>query len=96
MAAWERFLTGDPDAEVPARNFVVASWLRSQLLGVNPTGRSAPMAVQGLGADIEVADWADRLPEGLRAEWFNPVKIFCSLMFENLMNSKRLPLVERF
>ena len=47
MAAWERFLTGDPDAAIPARHFVVASWLRSQSLGVNPTGRAAPIAVQG-------------------------------------------------
>ncbi len=47
MAAWERFLTGDPSAEMPDRNFVVASWLRSQVLGVNPTGRTAPIAVQG-------------------------------------------------
>jgi len=47
MAAWERFLTGDPAAAVPARNFVVASWLRSQQLGVNPTGRSAPLVARG-------------------------------------------------
>ncbi len=47
MAAWERFLTGDPSAAIPARNFVVASWLRSQQLGINPTGRSAPLAARG-------------------------------------------------
>ena len=47
MAAWERFLTGDPAAAIPARNFVVASWLRSQELGINPTGRSAPLVARG-------------------------------------------------
>jgi len=47
MAAWERFLTGDPAAAIPARNFVVASWLRSQQLGINPTGRSAPIVARG-------------------------------------------------
>ena len=47
MAAWERFLTGDPAAAIPARNFVVASWLRSQELGINPTGRSAPIVARG-------------------------------------------------
>ncbi len=47
MAAWERFLTGDPTAKIPDRNFVVASWLRSQVLGVNPTGRTAPIAARG-------------------------------------------------
>ncbi len=47
MEAWERFLTGDPNAAIPARNFVVASWLRSQQLGINPTGRSAPLVASG-------------------------------------------------
>ncbi len=47
MAAWERFLTCDPAAAIPARNFVVASWLRSQQLGINPTGRSAPIVARG-------------------------------------------------
>ena len=47
MAAWERFLSGDPSAAVPARNFVIASWLRSQELGINPTGRAAPLVAQG-------------------------------------------------
>lgn len=47
MDAWERFLTGEPNAAVPERNFVVASWLRSQQLGVNPTGRQAPLAAAG-------------------------------------------------
>jgi transcriptional regulator of acetoin/glycerol metabolism len=47
MAAWERFLTGDPEAAVPARHFVVASWLRSQRLGINPSGRAAPIVARG-------------------------------------------------
>ena len=47
MQAWERFLTGGPSALAPTRNFVVASWLRSQQLGVNPTGRSAPIVAAG-------------------------------------------------
>ncbi len=51
MEAWERFLTGDPSAAIPARNFVVASWLRSQQLGINPTGRSAPLVARGEAVD---------------------------------------------
>jgi transcriptional regulator of acetoin/glycerol metabolism len=47
MRAWERFLTGDPLAIVPGRNFVVASWMRSQELGINPQGRAAPLAARG-------------------------------------------------
>ena len=47
MLAWERFLTGDAMAAAPARNFVVASWLRSQKLGINPTGRAAPLTTRG-------------------------------------------------
>ncbi len=47
MDAWERFLGGDPRAPVPGRHFVVASWLRSQELGINPTGRAAPLIAQG-------------------------------------------------
>lgn len=47
MRAWERFLTGDPHAVVPVRNFVVASWMRSQRLGINPSGRAAPIAASG-------------------------------------------------
>jgi transcriptional regulator of acetoin/glycerol metabolism len=46
MLAWERFLTGDPQGISPVRNFVVASWQRSLQLGVNPTGRAAPLAVE--------------------------------------------------
>ena len=51
MEAWERFLTGDPNAAIPARNFVVASWMRSQQLGVNPSGRSAPLVARGEAID---------------------------------------------
>lgn len=47
MLAWERFLTGAPDAPVPAGNFVVSSWQRSLRLGVDPAGRAAPFAVSG-------------------------------------------------
>ena len=47
MQAWERFLTGGPNALVPTQNFVVASWLRSQQHGINPTGRSAPIVATG-------------------------------------------------
>ncbi len=47
MEAWERFLTGDGSVVVPSRNFVVASWLRSRQLGINPTGRSAPIVASG-------------------------------------------------
>ena len=51
MEAWERFLTGDPAAAIPARNFVVASWLRSQRLGIDPMGRAAPLAARGDGVE---------------------------------------------
>ncbi len=47
MRAWERFLTGEPDAAAPAGNYVVTSWQRSLRLGVDPTGRAAPLAAQG-------------------------------------------------
>ncbi len=47
MEAWERFLTGGPNVAVPSQNFVVASWLRSQQLGINPTGRAAPLVATG-------------------------------------------------
>ncbi|HEY9343872.1 MAG TPA: GAF domain-containing protein, partial [Inquilinus sp.] len=46
MLAWERYLSGDLKTTVPAQNFVVASWQRSQHSGVNPTGRAAPLAVR--------------------------------------------------
>jgi hypothetical protein len=47
MRAWERFLGGDASAMVPGANAVVASWLRSQQLGINPSGRAAPLAARG-------------------------------------------------
>jgi transcriptional regulator of acetoin/glycerol metabolism len=47
MRAWERFLSGDASAMVPTANTVVASWLRSQKLGINPGGRAAPLAARG-------------------------------------------------
>jgi transcriptional regulator of acetoin/glycerol metabolism len=47
MLAWERFLTGDAQAAAPAGNFVVSSWQRSLALGVDPGGRSAPLAAHG-------------------------------------------------
>jgi transcriptional regulator of acetoin/glycerol metabolism len=47
MLAWERFLTGEPEAAVPLGNFVVSSWKRSLELGVDPTGRAAPFAARG-------------------------------------------------
>ncbi|MCW8305546.1 sigma-54-dependent Fis family transcriptional regulator [Acidiphilium sp. PA] len=47
MWAWERFLTGEPEAAIPLGHVVVSSWQRSLALGVNPTGRAAPIAAQG-------------------------------------------------
>jgi transcriptional regulator of acetoin/glycerol metabolism len=47
MAAWERFLTGDPAAANSLARIVVASWQRSLRLGVNPAGRAAPLAAIG-------------------------------------------------
>jgi transcriptional regulator of acetoin/glycerol metabolism len=47
MLAWERFLTGEPEAAIPLGNFVVSSWQRSLHLGVDPAGRAAPMAACG-------------------------------------------------
>lgn len=47
MQAWEQFLTGQSPEVVPACNFVVSSWQRSLALGVNPTGRAAPLSAQG-------------------------------------------------
>lgn len=43
MLAWERFLTGEPFAQTPTRNFVVSSWLRSCDFGIDPTARAAPI-----------------------------------------------------
>jgi transcriptional regulator of acetoin/glycerol metabolism len=47
MAAWERFLTGTPEAAQSLTGAVVASWQRSLSLGVNPAGRAAPLAAIG-------------------------------------------------
>lgn len=47
MLAWERFLTGDPQAAKPAGNFVVSSWQRSLRLGVDATSRAAPLVASG-------------------------------------------------
>jgi transcriptional regulator of acetoin/glycerol metabolism len=47
MLAWERFLTGEPEAAAPAGNYVVSSWQRSLRLGVDPAARAAPLAVRG-------------------------------------------------
>jgi sigma-54 dependent transcriptional regulator, acetoin dehydrogenase operon transcriptional activator AcoR len=43
MLAWERFLTGEPFAQTPTRNFVVSSWLRSRDFNIDPTARAAPI-----------------------------------------------------
>jgi transcriptional regulator of acetoin/glycerol metabolism len=43
MLAWERFLTGQPSAQQPTRNFVVSSWMRSRDFGIDPTARAAPL-----------------------------------------------------
>ena len=47
MLAWERFLTGGPEAAVPACNYVISSWRRSLGFGVDPTGRAAPLVARG-------------------------------------------------
>jgi transcriptional regulator of acetoin/glycerol metabolism len=47
MAAWEKFLTGEPKAALSLTGSVVASWQRSLSLGVNPAGRAAPLAAVG-------------------------------------------------
>jgi len=47
MWAWERFLTGEPEAAIPLGNVVVSSWQRSLKLGVDPAGRAAPIAAAG-------------------------------------------------
>nr|WP_294559986.1 sigma-54-dependent Fis family transcriptional regulator [uncultured Rhodopila sp.] len=47
MLAWERFLTGEPEAAAPLGNYVVSSWQRSLQLGVDPTSRAAPFAAHG-------------------------------------------------
>lgn len=45
--AWERFLMGEPDAAISLGSAVVSSWQRSLSLGVNPSGRAAPIAATG-------------------------------------------------
>ncbi|MEE3504359.1 sigma-54-dependent Fis family transcriptional regulator [Acidiphilium acidophilum] len=47
MWAWERFLTGEPEAAIPLGNVVISSWQRSLARGVNPSGREAPIAARG-------------------------------------------------
>jgi transcriptional regulator of acetoin/glycerol metabolism len=47
MAAWEKFLNGEPEAALSLTGVVVASWQRSLSLGVNPAGRAAPLAAVG-------------------------------------------------
>jgi transcriptional regulator of acetoin/glycerol metabolism len=47
MWAWERFLTGEPGSAMPLGNVVISSWQRSLKLGVNATGRAAPIAASG-------------------------------------------------
>jgi transcriptional regulator of acetoin/glycerol metabolism len=49
MWAWERFLTGEPEAAIPLGNVVVSSWQRSLKFGVNPAGRAAPIEAAGDG-----------------------------------------------
>jgi hypothetical protein len=43
MFAGERFLTNEPSAQTPTRNFVVSSWLRSRDLGIRPTAWITPI-----------------------------------------------------
>jgi transcriptional regulator of acetoin/glycerol metabolism len=47
MWAWERFLTGEPEAAIPLGHVVVSSWQRSLARGVNPNGQAAPIAAPG-------------------------------------------------
>ena len=61
MRAWERFLSGDASAMVPTANTVVASWLRSQELGINPCGRAAPLAARGDAMEVLRVRHADLL-----------------------------------
>jgi transcriptional regulator of acetoin/glycerol metabolism len=56
MRAWEGFLTGDPRALLPLCNFVVSSWQRSLLQGVNPAGRSAPLAARDENDMVRLRD----------------------------------------
>jgi transcriptional regulator of acetoin/glycerol metabolism len=47
MAAWEKFLNGEPEPAQSLTGAVIASWQRSLSLGVNPAGRAAPLAAIG-------------------------------------------------
>ncbi len=47
MAAWEKFLNGEPEPARSLTGAVVASWQRSLSLGVNPACRAAPLAAIG-------------------------------------------------
>lgn len=67
MLAWERFLTGGPQAARPERHFVVASWLRSRDLGIDPRARAAPLLRDG-----------DRI-EGLRERYRELISAACGV-----------------
>jgi transcriptional regulator of acetoin/glycerol metabolism len=80
MRAWERFLSGDASAMAPGANLVVASWMRSHALGINPSGAAAPLAARGdamealrvrhadlLGAASDVFARAEALLAGSRS-----------------------------
>ncbi len=47
LDAWERFVTGEPIVATAVPKFVLASWQRSQRLGVEPHSRLAPVAARG-------------------------------------------------
>ena len=49
MMAWERFVTGEPVAEIAVSKFLLSSWQRSARAGVAPNGRLAPIVAQGDG-----------------------------------------------
>ena len=80
MDAWERFLTGDPHAPSPKQHFVVASWLRSQALGINPTGRAAPLVAPQTKLSQVVAELRHRHAELLSAA--TPVFALLADMFQ--------------
>lgn len=47
MMAWERFVMGEPVAEVAVSKLLLSSWQRSARAGVAPHGRLAPIAAHG-------------------------------------------------
>lgn len=51
MMAWERFVTGEPVAEIAVSKFLLSSWQRSARAGVAPNGRLAPIVAQGDGLE---------------------------------------------